>query len=156
MAVEKYTRFKRAVVDWLITSTDLVTLTGHTANAPRIFGVTGEDKNRSPQCGVRVQTLMPLMMDIDNGLYDSMISCLLRHSDSAKLLNMMGEIEELASQDSATYQDASFTDSGDTLATNHIRFLGPTRDAPVGSAVGDGMQGEFQLVVQVKIIWAEK
>ena len=85
-----------------------------------------------------------------------MISCLLRHDDSAKILDMMGEIEKLASQDASTHKDASFADSGNTLETDHIRFLGPTGDAPVVEAVGDGTQGEFQLVVRLKIIWAEK
>jgi len=146
---ERYKRFRKGVVDWLQSSADLVTLTGHTSSDLRIYGMSGEDALKNRMCGVSINSVLPLHETVDKGHYDSMLELVLRHTNEGSLYDMAGTVEDLAAQDANDQEDATF--DGTNLRAVHIRYLG------IGAygAATEPTVGVFELHVMLRIIWIE-
>ena len=160
MAVERYDRFNSALVTWLRTSADLVSLTGHTNSDRRIAGMYGDDSAKTPFCGVHIVEIDPtFILDLDKVIYDTLILCQLRSASGLDVFRMVAAIEDLAAFNSSEVE-ASFT--GTNLRTQHIKFFGNALagsgqdvDAPIPEVIGQPGQGVRETKVFLRILWRE-
>lgn len=152
----RYMLFSKALVTWLRTSADLVTFTGYVANSNlSITMATREDDLKTPSCNVFHVSSIPFFTGVDKAINDSLIRCVLRHSDEPTLLNMVGAIEDLAEQDKTANSraDASFTESG--IATISIRYMGTEGSDNMGSSIERVSKGVIEARVLLRILWRE-
>lgn len=155
MAVDgRYKYIRKAIADWLATSADLVSLTGHTAGAPRIHAMVYGDESpvQYPSCVFLIDEVHQLLPDCSKGPYEMMVSVECRATDESVLYDIAAAVEDLAAQDVSgdSVVEASFT--GTNVKTESIIFLGST-DLPFGEATADGQQGGLVLRLGLRIIW---
>lgn len=108
-----FNRFCKALAEWARASATLVSLTGHTSSAVRIWISSGEDAI-VPPCLIldfgRTELYMP---DMDE-LWTSEIRCTAIAASRVAALNIINALYSYASQNVSTHADASFAANGIT------------------------------------------
>ena len=130
MAVLKFASTKKAMVDFLQASAALVTLAGHTSGDPRIIGASTED--RLPDKGVFIfsrpaRPVVPIYCD--DGPWNTSFHLYIRHTEEAKVYEMLGVIQEYVAQSLVTGADASY-DGHASVRLESIRWSADLSNAP--------------------------
>jgi len=100
-------RLARALVDWLVSDSTIVTLTGHATGDLRIFQHTGAQIAKVPSLVVELGHTMPYFEDIDS-FFETDVNIRTYASTYVAALELAGAVYKLASASPTTYADASF------------------------------------------------
>lgn len=158
-AIEKehLASLRKAVKDWLVTSADLVTLTGYDSSTKPegIANVLGDDDLVAKSCNVMLLANRRVHPEVDGGPYTAEFKILCRHESEVSVLHMIGAIEALAEQSRTTNKDASYTVHAE-VNLNNIVYLpheGSEDDPLISTAAQTGVK-EARCGLRVR--WREK
>lgn len=114
-------RFTKALIAWVQSNSDLVSLTGHTSGDPRIYVKRGNEALQRPSLIVDIATTEAFLGDVD-GLYITEIQMIAYADSRVEALDIAGAVLAMCKQNSTTLVDASF--NSDNIRTQSIKALG--------------------------------
>ena len=104
-----------------MSNADLVTLTGHTTGAPRIYVKRGNEQLNRPSLILDVVTTHPYISDVD-GMYITEVQYICYADSRVEALDLGGAVLALCKQNSTTLVDAGFYSN--SIRTKSVRAIG--------------------------------
>jgi len=144
-----FKRFDGALAAWLVADATIASLTGHTADAPRIYIRAGDEEVPLPCLAVDVMSQVAALADVD-GIYIARVSCSAFAVDPQVTEDIIAAVAARAAQNLATRADATF-ESGAIKATS-ARATGAM---PTGAVAADDAAGVYVSGVELEIIWRD-
>lgn len=149
MAITRYKRFQKAVVDYFCACSPLVTFSGHTSNDPKIFKRDENAEVELPCVTITFTHNGSMMEDID-GMYESIVQIDAWAEDDISVMDALGEIEKHVSQTAGTQTDAKIESDG--IRTLVIVPLAPLR---CGVPSDNEESGVYVSTMQVRMRWID-
>ena len=146
----KYKNFRKALLTWLRSSTDLVSLTGHTTGVPKIVATVAADPALVPSLQVVIVHNGQVFLEVDNGVHSTSIFCSAFATTELAAMDIIEAVEELANQSlSPRLTDKAF-------ATDHVKTTA-LRKMPQGSTYPESTEdvhsGVFTAGLPIDIRW---
>lgn len=147
---------RSAVQAFLVTSSDLVTLTAYNATTNlSIINTLGKDDLKAKSVNVLLLANRRVHTEVDGGPWTAEFDILCRHESEVSVLNMIGAIEALAEQNRTTNRDASYSTHAQ-VDLNSIIFVehpGSEDDPLVTEAAQKGIK---EAKCGLRVRWREK
>lgn len=144
-----YKRFNKAITGYVAASAALVTFTGHTSGAPKIFVRTNGDEAQVPSVTLGVFHGGALLAEVDDGIMETLVQLDAWSDDKNTSMDALGVIESLFMQNANTQQDAAFDSDG-------IKTVGIMPMQPLRVGEEDATESNvFVSTAMVKIRWID-
>lgn len=158
---DKYERFEKALQAWLLTSAQIVSLTGYDASTNiSVFVSSGEDPIDNPPLLVIDDLPTENFFQSVDTMKISMVHLSAYAKDRLTVIRLLGAVEALAAQNDTTYRDASFASF--QIKTETLKSMGLDNkpgDATLGITVAHRAQVPITNFhtggVVLEIVWQE-